>query len=378
MSWCGAGDVDHIHTSTKVICMNRFVSFRFLKALSLCVVTAAAGCSDGRDTSTRLLLESDRISVVDGQQFDELFIVVDSLVLEESDAVVTVLPKVSLDPRGGFLVADAREHQVRVYSSRGDLEQVFGAGTEQVDSIERPQRAKRLSNGDILVVNLVGPLTLIPDRRGKAPTFIPSAFRTTRDLQVLNEREVLIVGTDTAPPTALLHVLDLSTGQIVRSFFPPPGHLDKGVTTTFSSVATAHRGNRLAVAHMLSDTLVFFDHYGTELSRVRIPIDPFVAPIGPLPNLQTLAERQAWTSQFTYVVNVFWIEDDQLIVQWQKTTGGLEIDRGILQMDTTGSRVWAIAPAPTLVAVRGDEFFFQDPQAEAPNRWLVAKRRSRS
>ena len=346
--------------------------------LCLFVLLGAGGCSDGRDTSTRLLLESDRLSVVDGQQFDELFIVVDSLVLEESETVVTVLPKVSLDPKGGFLVADSREHQVRVYSRRGELEQVFGAGTERASSIERPQRAKRLSNGDILVVNLVGPLTLIPDHPGQAPTWIPSALHTARDLQVLNEREVLVVGTDSAPPSATLFTLDVQRGQFIRSFFPPPAHLDKGVTTIFSSVSTALRGNRMAVVHMLSDTLVFFDHYGTELSRVRIPIDPFVAPVGPLPNLQTMAERQAWTSQFTHVVNVFWIEDDQLIVQWQKVTRGLGIDRGILQMDTTGSRVWAIAPAPTLVAVRGDQFFFQDPEAEAPNRWLVAKRRLRS
>lgn len=355
--------------------MDRFVSFRFLKALSLCVVTAAVGCSDGRDTSTRQLLESDRLTVVDGQQFDEVFIVVDSLVLEESETVVTVQPKVSVDPKGGFLVADSREHQVRVYSRRGELEQVFGAGTTRGSSIDRPQSAKRLLNGDILVANLVGPLTLIPDHPGQTPTSIPSALRTARDLQVLNEREVLVVGTDSAPPSATLFILDVPRGQYIRSFFPPPGHLDKGVTTTFSSVITAHRGDRLAVVHMLSDTLVFVDRYGVELSRVRIPIDPFVAPIGPLPPLETEAERRAWTSQFTHVVNVFWIEDDQLIVQWQKLTGVLGIDRGIVQMDTTGSRVWAIAPAPTLVAVRGDEFFFLDPQAEAPNRWLVAKRR---
>ena len=131
--------------------MDRFVSFRFLKALSLCVVTAAVGCSDGGDTSTRQPLESDRISVVNGQQFDEVFIVVDSLVLEESKTVITVSPTVSLDPRGGFLVADSREGQVRVYSRQGELEQVFGAGTTRASSFDRPQRAKRLPNGDIVL-----------------------------------------------------------------------------------------------------------------------------------------------------------------------------------------------------------------------------------
>ncbi len=352
--------------------MDRFVSFRFLKALSLCVVTAAAGCAGGGDAEVNKPLEGDRISVVDGREFDELFVVVDSLVLEESETVVTVRPEVSLDLGGGFLVADSREHQVRVYSPTGELEQVFGVGTERVDSIRRPYDAVRMTNGDILVGNVLGPITVIPKRPTDPSWFIPSPLRTVRNFEMLTERDVLFVGPDSAPAAASLHIWDSSRREIVKSFFPPPQHLDQGVTVTFPSVRTAIKGNLLAAVYTLSDTLVLFDLAGTEISRIRIPIDPFIAPTGPLPQVATPAERQAWVNQFTHIMSVFWIEDDQLIVQWAKGTG-LGVDWGLVQVDTTGRRVWAVAPAPRLLAVRNDEFFFQDPRAGARNRWLVAK-----
>lgn len=345
-------------------------------ALSLCVTAAAGGCGSGGDADPQTLVESDRILVVDGREFDELFVVVDSLELEESEAVATVFPYVSVDPQGGFLVADPREHQVRVYSRQGKLEQIFGGGTDRVDSIKRPYLARRLPDGAIAVANLVGPLTVIPQDSGEASKFIPFPFRLMRRVEVLSEREVLLVGPDSAPATASLHVLNVSDGRIVRSFFPPPQHLHVGVTTMFSSVRTARRGNRLAAVHMSSDTLVFFDLAGTELSRVPIPIEPFIAPLGPLPGIESLAERDVWANQFTHITNVFWIEDNQLIVQWNKVWSQ-GIDWGIVKMDTTGAREWAVAPAPRLMAVRDDEFFFQDPDSDAPNRWLVAKLRLR-
>jgi hypothetical protein len=345
--------------------------------LSVIAMMALAGCAGDAESSTSIPPVNDRITVRDGRPFDEVFVVVDTLIMEESPTVVTVAPRVSLDSGGGFLVADEAEHQVRVYTNRGQLAQVFGEGTDRVDSIKSPGRARRLPNGDILVVNLQGPLTLIPARLEEASRFIPESLRTVRNAEVLSAQEILLVGTDSEPTSATLFRLELPSGRITASLFPPPAHLDRWVTTYMSAVRTSRRGDRIAAAHMLSDTLVFFDRSGTEQSRVRIPIDPFTAPSGPLPNLKTTAERYAWTARFTMVMDVFWVADDRLIVQWAKASGtGLEADWGILQMDTTGRLEWAIAPSPVLVGVRGDEFLFRDPGGKAMNRWMVAKRRS--
>lgn len=316
------------------------------------------------------------MSISGGEKFEDVFVIEDSLILEESPSVVTVAPRVSLDDGGGFLVADEAEHQVRVYSRRGALRRAYGQGTDQADSIKSPGRARRLPNGDILVVNLQGPLTVISERSDASARFIPVRLRTVRNAEVVGPHEVLLAGTDSSPPSATLFHLDLSTAQITAKQFPPPGNLDQWVTTFMSSVRIAQRGERIAAVHMLSDTLVLFDRSGHEQSRVRIPIDPFVAPEGPLPNLRSAAQRYAWTTKFTMVMDLFWVDDNHLIVQWAKAVGdGLEADTGILQMDLTGTRVWAIAPAPVLVAVRGDEFLFSAPRGKARGRWAIAKRK---
>lgn len=347
---------------------------------ALAGVAGLGGCdSQGRRReASGDLVATDPITVVDGQQFDEIFAVYDTLELEEPRGIVTVAPFVSPDSGGGFLVADGAEHQVRVYGPQGKLREVFGEGTDRVDSIKSPGRALRLPNGDLFVVNLAGPLTILPAGHEELARFIPRSLRTARHAEILNDREVLMVGSDSNPVSATLFRLDLRNGQYSERYFPPPAHLDKWVTTFMSSVRTARWGNRIAAVHMLSDTLVIFDLAGREQKRIHIPIDPFRAPQGPLPDdVATAAERYAWTAQFTLVMDLFWVDDNKLIVQWVKALdNGLDADVGILQMDTTGVRAWAIAPSPKLVAVRGEEFFFRNPRNHEPNRWWVAKRRA--
>jgi hypothetical protein len=341
-------------------------------ALCALVVIGPVSCKDGGNKGPRAQDHDLPISIVDGRPFDELFVTVESLVLEEPSGVVNVWPAPSMDPRGGFLVADTRENQLRVYSRTGKLERAFGAGTEGGDSIRLPVRASRLLNGSILVANILGQLTVIPEPDEDSARTIQTPLVRLRDVTVLNERQVLLVGLDSIPATSFLHVWDVASSKIVKSFFAPPRHFDKTVVATFPTVAVATRGNRLAAVYTFSDTVVFFDGDGIEVSRIRVPIDPFFAPTGPLPQVSSPAERQAWVNQFTLIQDLFWISDDQLVVQWAKGAARGE-EWGIVQMDTIGRRVWGIAPAPRLFGVRGDEFFFQDPSADAVNHWIVAK-----
>jgi hypothetical protein len=265
---------------------------------------------------------------------------------------------------------------VRLYSARGDLEQVFGDGAETVPSLDRPQRAKRLPSGDILVANLEGPLTLIPDDPGREPTTLPNGLRTVKNLEILDRDRVLLVGTDSDPPSATLFSYGMAEERVVKALLPPPKNLNKDVATTFSTVSTARWKGRLAAAHMLSDTMIFFDDSLAEVSRVRIPIDPFATPVGALPNLVSEEARRAWTSQFTIISNIWWIDDNVLIVQWHKLTADYGQEWGIVRMDTTGMRTWAVAPAPYLVAVLNDRFFLFNPRGDTRNEWLVAEQRT--
>lgn len=341
--------------------------------LSALVLFSTVGCS-GEETGTAATEE--RITVVGGQPFESLFTVVDTLTLEEPRGIVTVLPRVTVDRDGGFLLADEQEHQVRVYSPQGRLRQTYGAGTPRPDSIRLPQRAIRLPNGHLLVVNIVGPVTIIPADSALPSRFLPLSLRTARNAVSINSRTVVLAGSDSNPVSATLFRLDLEAGRLGDHFFPPPEHLDRWVTTTFSSVLVAGRGSRVAAVHMLSDTLTILDESGRTTARIAIPIDPFRVPGGPLPNLESSAAQHAWITRFTMITDLFWVADDQFVVQWVKPVGtGLASDWGVLQMDTTGALVWAMAPSPTLVAVANGKYYFRDPAGMMPNRWLVATRK---
>jgi hypothetical protein len=314
------------------------------------------------------------ISVEGGVAFDAVFATADSVVLEEPPGVVNVRPSATMDVHGGFIVVDQREDQVRLYSRTGALERAYGPGTGRLDSLAFLVRAVRRPDGTILVASLGGSLTAIQhDDAGQAWTIRTALFRL-RDILLLDDRRVLLVGLDSAPATALLHVWDAGSHAVVRRFFPPPAQFDAGVIGTFPTVAVARRGSRLAAAYTFSDTLVVFDTAGVELSRRRIPIDPFVAPGPTLPPITSPLERQAWVNQFTAIQDVFWVDDDQLLVQWAKGTPQ-GVQWGLLGMDTVGNRAWAIAPAPRLVGVQDGHFVFEHPGGGAPNRWIIARRR---
>lgn len=326
-----------------------------------------------RDDST---VGRHRLVVLGGVPFDSVFRVTDSIALEETPAVVTVAPRVTIEPNGGFLVADEAEHQVRRYTDEGTLQQVLGSGTGRPDSIRSPGRARRLADGSIAVVSLRGSLSIIPPDTAEPPTVIPLELRTARDIEVLANGEVVIVGSDSSPPSATLFPVDLRGKRRERGFFPPPRSLDKWVTTYMSSVQTSARGSSIAAVHMLSDTLFVVDGSGHERLRIRIPIDSFVAPRGPLPDVATTAERYRWTSQFTLVMGVFWVADDEILVQWAKPLeNGIDAEWALLAMDTLGRRRWAIAQSPILVAAQGDDYFFRASDGQMMNRWAVAHRR---
>jgi hypothetical protein len=309
---------------------------------------------------------------VDFEAFQARFVTVDSLALEEPGTVVTINPLLFRDPRGGFLVVENGEEQVRVYSEQGKLRDVFGEGTGRADSLRAPTGADRLPNGDIIASSLLSKnLTVVPAERDKPVWHIETPLRLLEGITVLNEDQVLLTGPDAPYPMTLLHVWDLSRGEIVTDFFPPPRHLDSNVVLILGRVHTAIRGDRLAVVHSLSDTLFVFDRAGTAISAVHIPVEPFRVPKGPLPQVSSLEKRREWTDQWTFLSDVFWVDDENVIVQWARGRRR-HAAYGLVQINTSGRQVWSMTRTPRLLDVRGDRIVFQDPKSDFPNRLIVA------
>jgi len=348
-------------------------------SLGVYVVTAALGCGDSGDDRDSRESEPDATSGVELQAFHQMFTAVDTLVLEQPENVARSFPLLYMDPQGGFLIADPPGNQVRVYSRTGELEDVFEGGSGKADSLREPSSAARLENGDIIAANAMsGRLVPIPIRHEEDVLPLETSLGRLRLLQVLEERKILIAGRDAAYARNLLHIWDLSRGEIVKSFLPPPQHLDSNVVETIGRGAyAASRGDRFAAMHGMSDTLFFFDHAGTQLSSVPIPVEPFLVPEGTLPNIGSMAERREWIDQFTFLIDVFWIADDELILQWASGSGDHSV-YGLVGMDTTGRQIWSTAGTPLLRGVRDDEFFFQDPNSAVPNRVVVAIRKPSS
>lgn len=334
------------------------------------LVAVAPGCISERAAATTIP------TGVDQAAFSARFDVADSLVLEEPGSVVTINPFVFRDPRGGFIVVENGEEQVRVYSATGALEDVFGEGTGRADSLRAPTGADRLPTGEVIATSLLSRrLTVVaPDHNLPVQT-LETTLRLLEGVVALGDGKVLLTGPDAPYARSLLHIWDLDKGVGVRSFFPPPRQVDSNVVLVMGRVHTAMRGDRIAVVHSLSDTLFLFDRSGVPEGTVPIPVAAFDVPKGGLPRINSLEKRRAWTDQWTVLSDVWWIADSVLVVQWSRGRKR-HATYGLIQLDLTGKVLWFMDRTPRLMDVRQDRYIFQDPRADSPNIWIVALERA--
>jgi hypothetical protein len=295
------------------------------------------------------------------------------LVLQESPDVTTIFPIMTLEEDGGILVSEHREDQVRVYSSTGALLAVLGRGMENGSSIHRPYQADRLPNGSIAVTSVApSRLHVVSASSGQPSRDIDVPIRPLFGVVALDSFRLLLIGWNGRYPTELLHIWDLRSGRVVKSFFPPPTGIDSNVVNALGQARVARHGERIAAIHQLCDSLTLFDLQGRAQRRMALPVSAFRVPHGPLPDLASPAERIAWADQFTYLLDVFWFDSTRLVVQWV-TGSGPEAVFGLVQVDTLGRQVWSLSRTPRLLGIRDSIYYFDNPQAVEANHLLVAQ-----
>ncbi|HEY8484363.1 MAG TPA: hypothetical protein VIL13_07125 [Longimicrobiales bacterium] len=143
--------------------------------------------------------------------------------LEENEEVINVAPMVPLDPRGGVLVADAREAQLRRYSPTGELIWKAGRRGNGPGEFHHPNAIVRLRSGEILAAEFSHRFTLFDSTATRVLKTIDVPFRRVEELEVLNDSLLLvgaIVNGDFNAP--LLHVWNYRTNAVVRSFGHTP------------------------------------------------------------------------------------------------------------------------------------------------------------
>lgn len=301
--------------------------------------------------------------------------------MEENDGVINVTPRVTMDPRGGFLVADGREAQVRRYRADGRLAQVIGRRGSGPGEFRNLVGAHRLQDGRIVAVEMDGKVSIF-DERGQTLLQTRSAgLSPLYESAILDGHVLLLAGRAAgASGNALVHVYDLETGSLRRSFFEVPRH-DPALAGAYMFAGSADavaRGDTVAAVFALSDSIYLFDSGGASLGRVAIPFQQFRRLSRPMPTSgSNVDDFRTWTETFSAVSHLYWLRDGSFLVQYYDMKG-VEPQWRLLHMSRDGQLRFESVDTPKLLATGGgnvDELLFVHPAAEAPNQWVSARLR---
>lgn len=296
--------------------------------------------------------------------------------LDETDAVMTVEPHVAVDPKGGFLIADSREGQIRRYDSEGTLLAHFGRKGNGPDEFRRPNGAQRLPSGRILVLDTNGELTVLDSTGTRSIETQKTPLVPLYQGVPLDDDHVVMSGrVDGQAVTNLVHVWNLRTQTLVSSFFESPAHPEElaAAYAYAGFAAVAARNDTIAVLFALSDTLRLYSPSGEFLRSVKIPMEGFRRLRDPVPMSGPPADMQRWRASFSVASDVFWASDGTLMVQWFDVVDG-EKRWQLVGFDTTGKVTVPASETPKLLAVSPihPELFFEHRNSEEPNVWSVA------
>lgn len=299
--------------------------------------------------------------------------------LQENDAVINVNPLVSVDPRGGFLVADSREAQVRRYGGSGELLWYAGARGSGPGEFRQPRVVVRLRDGNVVVLDQGGRITTFDSLARTVVHTTRSPFRFVEDAKVLDDSVLLVSailrGKGQGPR---IHLWNTRRDTVQGSFFEPFLRVRNPVAATIAGWSKLSvRGDTVAVVFALSDSVHFFSRRGEPHGSVPIPfvhfrrVGPHVPEGGDDP-----AKRERWLTSFDYVADVHWLPGGDLLVPYQSVVpgGAYTRDWHLVRMTRAGRPVFELRSIPRLLTVDpgSGALYLVKPGAEVPNQWTLA------
>jgi hypothetical protein len=304
--------------------------------------------------------------------------------LQETDQVVNVLVRMNLDPRGGFVVADQQENQIRHYDARGRLRAHVGGTGGGPAEFGALHRALPLSSGGFLGIDSYQRGVEFDSAGGVVRTF-RTPVGPLHDARLVNDT-LLLLGGDIprrkpSPLRPRVHLWNLARGSLVRSFFVPPvhGRAHELAAEVAGFVATDVRHDTVAAAFALTDTVYFFDLNGRPLRKVPIPFRHFRRLVEgrPVPgHSSSVVAAREWIGSFSLLSHVFWLRDGTLLVQYQDRIG-TEPHWWLLAMTAAGAPLFEAVGTPYLIEVdrATDDLYFQKPGSPTPDVWTLARLR---
>lgn len=294
--------------------------------------------------------------------FGAVFALQKEVTLEERAGVLTVEPHVTL-AEGMIWVLDSREMQVRAYDSAGQLLLTFGRSGRGPGEFSSPVRLL-VSDSQIVVVERTRPFSLWQRNAGESEVEYLGGVRLPDQLYpndarfLPGNRLLLATVIDPSDPERVplgLHFGEVRTGldeitlksSTVATAIPHELRLAYG-TSGWTSVAA--RGEKLAVAVSLQDTVRLLDGELEEESKLVLPTANFRRVEPPPSTVQE--SRQAridWVGSFSVIGELFFISDDTLVVQYQDFVD-LVPEYHLLGMNLQGEPLFQIRNTPRLLA----------------------------
>jgi hypothetical protein len=298
----------------------------------------------------------------------------DTIQLEEVDTALIVSPRVTTDA-DGFLVTEFTTKQVRRYKGNGELEWQSGGEGDGPGEFKFPTGAVRMKNGQIIVSDMRSKLvTYSADGRNVLKTVAVPLSRID-GIASLDDEHVLLMAANSNGELA--QVWNTRLDSIERSFFRGADHVrNVAFARSANFIVTARRGDTVAIAFSISDSIYFHNIDGTRLGAIRIPADSFriIPDILPADRLNTdLEYRKTWLKSFDTVSFLSWQHDGSLIVCYGAFAGGGVESAFTIHTTRAGTRLME-RRTPVLLAAdaNSDRLYFRDPSAAVPDRWIIA------
>lgn len=300
------------------------------------------------------------------------------LVVQEDEGSLLVNPVVSVDPQGGYLVADAAEGQVRRYDDTGKLVWRAGRQGDGPGEYARPVSLNRLDDSTFVALDHTGRATVLGTDGAYILDFaLP--FRRVDGARAVGTDRLLVSGVtlEASGAVPLLHVVDVRGERIESSFFPLP-ELEHPLATRLMAYAQADvNGDTVAIAFAGLDSVYIYTLDGERQRSFRLPVEDFRL-VGPPPaDFSTNPRsRVAWLGSFETVTGIWWVGKTRIMVAYRTTAGeGMRARQQwhrvlvtrtgeLLHHETDSGKVLAgFHERPAFVTV--------PPASEAPNVWRI-------
>jgi hypothetical protein len=297
--------------------------------------------------------------------------------LEEPDGVINVEPRVVPDrDGGGFIVADSREGQIRVYSATGELRHHFGSQGKGPGEFGRIAAAGRLPSGLLIAADMGGTVTVFDSVGSKVLRTMRTPLTPLFNLTVVDDGRVALTGRIRGGlRSPLVHILDLREGRLTRSFFrapaPPRGFESAYAFTGFADVAV--RADTAAAVFALSDTVYLYRLLdGALIGKLPMRAHHFRMLDHAMPRNPSPDRFERWIGSFSSTSRVFWSPTGVLVQYFDMV--GHEPRWSLVSLARNGDLLFEIPGAPKLLfsGPADSQLVFIKPGSELPNIWSIA------